>query len=290
MIKYFSVVAMAALVMVGCNSGSKSSEPKAATLADAKKLAQNIGTGPEMGQNISSLGRKSTNNIGNLSSKSRSVVNQACQNGGSMAIDFDENQFAMGQVPTSMKMTMAMNQCAEEGEIVNGTIAFNMKNFSENMDTMDTEISFPTDFTVTAEGKTATIKKGGSMKMQTQAPYEVMTMNMTMTDGSETYGGKNLVYKMQDAGNSFEVFPVSGSENFGTGVWFTVDSHYDASQTPMVTDMNGDLQVGGLFKYLDGANHKVEVEATATNEVTVRVDENGNGSFEASEVEVVTAN
>ncbi len=286
MIKSFSVVAMAALVLVGCNSGSKSDVSKAATLADAKKLAQNIGTGAEIGQSVSSLGRKNTSDLG---SKSRSVSTQACQNGGNMAIDYDENQFVVGQIPTSMKMKMTMNQCVEDGETVNGTMVFDMKNLSDSMDSMDIEVSFPTDFTITAEGKTATIKKGGSMKMQSQEPYEVMTINMTMTDGSETYGGKNLVYKMKESANSYEIFPVSGAENFGTGVWFTVDPNYDASHTPMVTDMSGDLQVGGLFKYLDGANHKVEVEATATNEVTVRVDENGNGSFEASEVEVITA-
>ena len=286
MIKSFSVVAMAALVFVGCNSGGTDNGAKAATLADAKKLAQSIGTGPSVGEAVGNLGTK---NLGTLGSKSRSVVENSCPNGGSMIVNFDENQFTMGQIPTSMNMSMQMNNCNENGEITNGKMNFKLTNLSESMDNMHMTISFPTKFTVTVDGKTATIDAGGSMGMHEEPPYTVMTINMMMHDGSESFGGKNLVYKMKDNNDgSSEIFPASGEENFGTGVYFKVDPSYDASKTPMVTDDSGVLQVGGLFKYLDGANHKVEVEATATNEVTVWVDENGNGSHDAGESEVVS--
>ncbi len=285
MIKSFSVAAMAVLVLAGCNSGSTEST-KAATLADAKKLAQNITTGPSVGEAVGSLG---TQNFGSLDSKSRSVIEDSCPYGGSMVVNFDENQFTTGQVPTSMSMSMQMKNCNADGEITNGKMNFTMTNLSENMDNMDMTISFPTNFTVTADGKTATINAGGSMRMHQESPYQVMTINMMMSDGDESFGGKNLVYKMKEnSDGSSEIFPVSGEENFGTGVYFRIDPSYDASQTPMVTDYNGDIQVGGLFKYLDGANHKVEVEVTATNAVTVWVDENGNGSHDAGESEVVS--
>jgi hypothetical protein len=117
-----------------------------------------------------------------------------------------------------------------------------------------------------------------------------MTINMKVIDGTETYGGKNLVYyTKENSDGSSEFFPKSGQEDIGTGVYFTVDPNYNASQTPMVTDMNDKLQIGGLFKYLDGKNHKIQLEATAVDKLTISVDENGNGTFEASEVETIDA-
>ena len=207
MIKSFSVLAMAALVLVGCNSGSNASA-KAATLTDAKKLAQNITTAPSIGK---SIGSKGTSNVKTLGSKSRSVTENRCSNGGSMTVSFDESQFMTSQIPTSFSMSMNMKNCKEDGEQTNGTMKFTMKNLSDSMDNVDMTISFPTNFTVTADGKTATIDAGGSMRMQTQDPYDVMTINMTVHDGAETFGGKNLVYKMKEnSDGSEEIFPVSG--------------------------------------------------------------------------------
>jgi outer membrane lipoprotein-sorting protein len=285
MIKSFSVAAMAVLVLVGCNSGGREdSSTTAASLSDATKLAKNITTGTSIGNSVGNL---AGNSINTLSAKStRSTFNQSCLNGGNMAMTFDENQFANHNAPSVIDMAIEMQNCNQDGEVSNGKITFKIKNISDN--NMDMEISFPTNFTTVSDGKTMTIQAGGSMRMRQEAPYEVMTLNMEVTDGSESYGGENLVYKMKEnSDGSSEVFPVSGKENFGTGVYFTVDSNYDASRTPMVMDYSGNLQVGGLYKYLDGANHRVEVEATATNEVTVWVDENGDGNRDENEVEVV---
>jgi outer membrane lipoprotein-sorting protein len=288
MIKSFSVAAMAVLVLVGCNSGStEGSSTKAASLADAKKLAQNITTGTSLGSSVGSIGSIAGQSINTLSTKStRSTFNQSCLNGGNMAMTFDENQFSYSSTPKAMDMAIEMQNCNQNGEISNGKITFKIQNLSG--DNMNMDISFPTNFTTIADGKTMTIKAGGSMQMKHEAPYEVMILNIEVTDGSESYGGENLVYKMKEnSDGSSEVFPVSGKENFGTGVYFMVDPNYDASRTPMVIDHSGNLQVGGLYKYLDGANHHVEVEVTATNEVTVWVDENGDGNHDANEVEVV---
>ncbi len=283
MIKSFSLAAMTALMMVGCNSGSTSEGATAATLADAEVIANKIGSSVSIGND---LGKQGTNGLGSLSTKSRSLFNQSCLNGGNMIMNFDENQFITGQQPTSVNMRMEAVNCVEDGETINGKMVFDIAMGSDDFTAMD--MSFPTDFTVTAQGQTMKIFAGGSMKIEEQAPYEVMTINMRMTDGTETYGGKNLVYKMQERDNGeMLIFPVSGEENFGTGAYFKVNPNYDASLTPMVTDYEGNLQAGGLFKYLDAANHKVEVETTAENEVTVRIDENDNGSFEENEIKIV---
>jgi len=278
MMKSFSLAAMAVLVLVGCNSGGDNAQ--AATLADAKVIAENIGNSVSFGESLNSQGN---NTIGTFNTKSRSVFSQACSNGGNMFIDFDQTQIVSGQEPTNMKMSMKMVNCVEGGTITNGKMVFDISN-GDNID-----MSFPTDFTVTENGQTMKVFAGGSIKTKEQAPYEVMTINMRMSDGTATYGGKNLVYKMKENSNgSVEIFPASGEENFGTGIYFKVDPNYNAGQTPMVSDYNGNLLAGGMFKYLDGVNHKVEVEATAVNEVTVRVDENGNGTFEENEIESIT--
>jgi len=280
-----SIAAVAILVLVGCGgtgSTSKKSETKAATIADAKKMAENIGIGVGIGNGISKIGESSRKAV---TPKSRSIKEESCPNGGSIKMDFDENQFMVGQIPTTIEMGIEMINCVADGEITNGKMKFVMTNFTE--DAIDATISFPTDFTFTADGETGKINAGGSIQIKEQAPYEVMTINITAVHGAETYDGKNLVYKMKtNDDGSVEEFPVSGEENFGSGVYFKVDPGYDASQTPMVTDFSGNLR-SGLFKYLDGANHKVEAEVTATNEVTVRVDENGNGTFEPNETETI---
>ena len=56
----------------------------------------------------------------------------------------------------------------------------------------------------------------------------------------------------------------------------------------MVIDSDENLQIGGLFRYVDNASKKIEAEATAINKITVRIDKNGNGEFEEGESTVVS--
>ncbi len=153
MIKSFSLAAMTVLVLVGCNSGGDSAQ--AATLADAKVIAENIGNSVNFGDSLSSQGDSS---IGSFNTKSRSVFNEACPNGGRMVMDIDESQFIYGQEPTSYKMTIEAVNCVEDGATTNGKMTFEMSSES------DMTISFPKDFTVNENGQTMKVFAGGSMK------------------------------------------------------------------------------------------------------------------------------
>jgi hypothetical protein len=285
MIKKISVVAVMALFVVGCGStGSKSkvdsTTPTASTLSDAKALAENLGGGVVVANTFGKDAKSITSN----STKTRSVQSVPCDEG-SMVMDFDENILKSGTMPTSFEVKMEMKNCKEGTSLSNGKMNMTIDNFtSENPNYL---ITFPTDFTGTDDGKSYKILKGGSMKATSNYPLSTVTINFEMQEGSKSYGGKNLIYKIQEnSDGSIGYFPVSGQENFGTG-YYTVDPDYDASVSPMLMDGQGAMQVGGLFKYLDGANHKTEVEITATKEITVRVDLNANGTFESDEVEVV---
>ncbi len=68
---------------------------------------------------------------------------------------------------------------------------------------------------------------------------------------------------------------------------FRADSSYDGQlDTPMIIDIDGNLQKGGIFKFINEENNQVVIEVTDTNVFTIRVDLNGDGEFSANEVVV----
>ncbi len=68
---------------------------------------------------------------------------------------------------------------------------------------------------------------------------------------------------------------------------FSLDSSYNGQlDTPMIIDIDGNLQKGGIFKFINEENNQVVIEVTDTNIFTIRVDLNGDGEFSANEVVV----
>ena len=63
-----------------------------------------------------------------------------------------------------------------------------------------------------------------------------------------------------------------------------MDESYDASQTPMITDKDDNLQKGGKARYTNDQNHTIMIEAIALNKLQISADEDGDGKADAQEV------
>jgi hypothetical protein len=281
MLKNISVVLLLALVGCGGSGGSISS--KSATVADAKLLAKGAISVKEFGD---SFKKDLSDNINIKKTKAIVDVSEECVNG-SMSYDMSDkyiNALKNGLNPKEYEISIIAKNCEDiDGNIANGTMSFNIS-LEDSDNSFD--VTFPTDYTETTKEGTYKIFKGGSLHMQGGEIYDTMVMNLKMSEDDITYEGKNLVYKIKDEGDRVETFPISGEESFGNGVLFRVDTDYDASKTPMV-EIDEKLQSGGLFKYIDGVGHRVEVEATGIDEVTVWVDENADGKRSENELGII---
>ncbi len=274
-IKIYSLVALATLVLVGCGGSSDSNaNSSSSTPATIKKFSQgveNLTDAEKLAYAVANQNKLPTGK----SNKKRSRDLQNCTNGGTMDMVFDPQNLT--------QMSIVFDNCAEDGEISNGTMK--LDGMSENGE--PTKITFVTDFKVTGD-ENVFVKKGGTMQRIKEGIWEKMIINVEMTVNGVTHGGENLIYKGKESQDgSFIEFPISGKEKIGNSAYFTVDTSYDASATPFKEDKDGNLQKGGLFKYKDKNNHKVELEVTDTNVVTVRVDSDGDGSFSSDEISAV---
>lgn len=274
-IKIYSVAALAVLVIAGCG-GHSSTSTGSKTASNVKKFSQgvdNLTDAEKLAYAVANQNKTPTGNSQNR--RSRDVG--SCKNGGTMQIVTDASQL------TDPAVSMVFTNCADDGEIVNGSMKFD----GMSADGEPSRMTFVTDFRVTGDEEVF-VKKGGTMQMVKEGTWEKLIINLEMTINGVTHGGENLIYKSKDLQDgSYIEFPISGKEKIGESAYFTVDTSYDASKTPFKEDQNADLQKGGLFKYKDKENHKVELEVTDTNIVTVRVDSDGDGKFSIDEISAI---
>lgn len=275
MIKSFFLVAMAALVLVGCNSGSNGNSASVKSLSsysDAEKLAYAIANQGSILESATGEKKASSKNT-----KSRSLI--SCESGTmEFFYDLPLSQLRGDEEPNKM----IFHNCKIDGETANGDMQL-----VTSADGLTETFSTNNGFSVTGGKEPGSILPGGTMSVKKEGVWNVLTINLEMEINGVKHGGENLIYRAKDLndGSSIE-YPVSGKEKIGESAYFTVDTAYDASATPFVTDAQGDLK-SGKFKYIDKKSHAVELEITATNEVTVRVDEDGNGSFVGDEVSTI---
>lgn len=154
-------------------------------------------------------------------------------------------------------------------------------------------LTYITDFSIDGLGISQIIKGGSRIEFDQDMSYGSSfraKRTLIMQIDGNTFGSKDLVYMISGV---FDVtyYPVSGREYINNlKNYFEVDPSYDASLTPFRI-VNGNLEPGGLFKYIGQNGNKLEVEITNQNEVTVRADENGDGTFDFNiETEVYTIN
>jgi len=77
----------------------------------------------------------------------------------------------------------------------------------------------------------------------------------------------------------------SQTQSLGESSGFAVADDYNFSH-PMVLDNEGNLEKGGIFRFVNKEGHDVELEAQDENVVLIKVDLNGDGQF--SEDEIIT--
>jgi len=285
MIKSLSLAAIAVLVITGCMSGSndrdggKISAPNVktvqdiSTLSSAEKLAYALAHQDSVLE--SAAGEKK---LGNQSRSTRDLF--PCENSdGTMEVFFDVplSELTGDEEPNKV----VFNNCRMAGETINGDMEY------QRSDDGTETISTINGFSVTGGDVPGSVLPGGTMSMRKEGAWNIMTINLEMEINGIKHGGENLVYRAKELSDGSTIeYPVSGKEKIGESDYFTVDPAYDASATPFYTDASDNL-IRGTFKYLDKQDHAVELEVTAKNVVTVRVDEDGNGSFTEGEVSAI---
>ncbi len=261
------------IFLYACDGSSENDVVAALFITDAEKIVGNIVTNARASKDFF----KSEANIVNAAN----VVNErSCKDGGVIVWDVGDKV----EAPLISDLSVEAIDCKEGDIISNGKMIFN---FSEAEKFI--KISFPDGFFImTQEGERSEIESGGFFKAQNEGGYLVTTTHLIVNDGNNRIGSDNLVYKIKEGDyGGVEYFPFSGMESVGD-LNLKIDTNYDASVTPMVIGGDENLQVGGLFRYVDSAGKKIEAEATAINKVTVRIDKNGNGEFEEGESTVVS--
>lgn len=262
--------------LYACDGNSGNDGAATLFITDSEKIVGNIITNARASKEFFK-GVKSEENIVNAAN----VVNElSCKDGGIIVWDVDDKS----EAPLILDLSVEAIDCKEGNIISNGKMIFNFSKTDEFI-----KISFPDGFFMeTQEGKMSEIESGGFLKVQNEGAYLVTTTHLIVNDGSDRVGSENLVYKMKEGDHGrVEYFPVSGMESVGD-LNLKIDANHDASITPMVIGSDENLQIGGLFRYVDSAGKKIEAEATAINKVTVRIDKNGNDEFEEGESAVVS--
>ncbi|HEB92659.1 MAG TPA: hypothetical protein ENI94_04170 [Gammaproteobacteria bacterium] len=262
--------------LYACDGSSGNDGVAALFITDAEKIVGNIVTNARASKEFF----KDVESAANIVSAANVVNEASCKDGGVIVWDVGGKV----EAPLILDLSVEAIDCKEDGVISNGRMIFNFSEAEEFI-----KISFPDGFFImTQEGKRSEIESGGFFKTQNEGGYLVTTTHLIVNDGNDRIGSENLVYKIKEGDyGGVEYFPFSGMESVGD-LNLKIDTNYDASVTPMVIGGDEDLQIGGLFRYVDSAGKKIEAEATAINKVTVRIDKNGNGEFEEGESTVVS--
>ncbi len=128
------------------------------------------------------------------------------------------------------------------------------------------------------------------VKKDSQIKIDINSQNgatITTSFQTEINGDKLSVDNLTMIGMSNDnggLFYLSTGEILIDEYYIQVDPAHDGSTTPFVLDSSGFKS--GLMKLLDGAGHKIEIAVVSSDELALRVDENGDGVF--SDDEIVT--
>jgi len=285
-----SVVAVATLFMSGCGGSSNSSTQK-----DKDEVVKKL---PSVSNEVKSLA-KSISNQGMLSSLAHSASSSTkhkrsrelysdtvnCSNGGIMKTEMEFDPQAM-QDPNFNYMdfnnttTMRFENCLEDGQLSNGDMNMTVYMQGEDISTM---MVYITDFTISDAEEEIKIFKNSSIKMETIDNLLIMTETMHATFGDQTYKTEALKVAQSFEGAKLSMYPISGKEMIDNE-FYTVDSSYDASKTPMVMDEEGNIEKGGKFKYLNSKKHHITIETIEKNKMQISVDVDGDGKADQAEV------
>jgi hypothetical protein len=196
-----------------------------------------------------------------------------------MNFSTDVNTTAIMQHSNDFNITMfsEASNCIESGTTANGKMKI-VTNIKGDVTTMTT--IFLTDFTFMDAHSETTIKKDSFVTEVEDITTETMEVDV---DG-KTF--KTVALKSYDVTGDNGInrtYDISGKE-IVDGKTFIVDESYDASQTPMVTGVDGKLQKGGKARYTNDQNHSIMIEAVDTNKIKISVDEDRDGKVDKEEI------
>jgi len=290
-LKIVSLSAIAVIMIVGCN---KSSDPVA---EQPDPVVEQPAALPKVSQSLKSFFKtrssdadvKTNSNIAKAANNIRAVESDEalirnCQNGGTISALNDFNQTLVMQNPQafSFNVTNTFTDCIEDGTTTKGTLKFNIEN---NASKIIMTATFLTDLVMQESEGNTTIKKDSFFTSEDISDgVSIETTSMQAVSAAHSYKSENLKsHEKENQDGSTISYDISGKQTID-GLTLTVDETYDASQTPMTTDKDDNLQKGGKARYTDDQNHTIMIEAIEVNKLKISVDEDGDGQVDSEEV------
>jgi len=259
-IKSFSLAAVAVLMMVGCNSGSKSDSAPSFVTKNSKAVT--IGSLQNLGDTVSTESLKSVkstaDNTYNKDDSSNYEENdQPCDTGSMVFSEVGSSSFSMDAT-----------NCTKDGTIINGAFSLSVSESDRKASAKVTKA-----FTVVDEGTNLFLAKDSKIIVNDHT----IEIDFQSKINNEEISGNNLSIAFTEKNNGATFSFTSGVVNVA-GYYF----EFVSQESPFVL---GDYGLeSGLLKLKDGAGHKVEIFVEAANQVALKVDENGDGIFSEDEV------
>lgn len=284
----FSVATIAALMLTGCGNSSS-------PIADNNEAQSDLSSLPTVSKEVRALASSPAVETDLMASIPEPNENQEpnttdtidCTSSGVVNYTSEVNQTALMLDPSdfSINLTAEAVNCTSGDTTITGETQTKME-FSGGLEYPKNTFIFVTDYVVTQGTSISTVKAGSNFVSEPESEtVSVDTVNIEIETDDYTYKATNLKSRETEMSNgSTSSYEISGSFSIDDET-FSVDESYDASATPEITDIYGNILKGAKKRYLDDQNHTVTIEAVEQNKLHITVDTDGDG--EADEAEVI---
>lgn len=260
MIKRFSIIAISALVFIGCGgSGDKTTgsafvakNTNAVTISGLKSLGDSIDT--KASRSLQSVAKQT------YGDKNTAPTSQGtpCESG-SMKITGGQN---------SQAFSLDAQQCKNGSTTINGALTAQI-----DKQTKSGSIEVTKDITITDSGENIFIAKGSKLS----AKDNIIHADFKATINGKRLSAKNVAIAYTEQGQVTTVRFQSGQVNIADYYL-----EFVAQPTPFVIDESG--LASGELDLKDGAGHKVVITVDENKQPVLKVDQNGDGTFSANEI------
>jgi hypothetical protein len=287
----FITTALSLTIITGCGGSSSSNSGKMRLPMGEKKFGEK----KFFPSNIDTLAKSMTNYgtygsmIKTLTPSGDAMDNvkndeyiKGCMNGGNVKVtNLFDNPFAfLNMKNLHLKPKVIFDNCVQDGVVSNGKLDTNLK---RNGDKYNLAIKYANDFTTQGNNRDIKIFKDSTIDIdETDNGYNI-TQNTNALYSNQGYRDKDLKLFTKPIGDKYMIYPISGEEILGDET-YKVDSSYDASKTPMILDNQGNIEEGGIFKYINSKNEHIILEAVEKNKIKISTDTDGDGKIEDSKI------
>lgn len=261
MIKSFSLAAVAVLVMVGCNSGSKSDS--APSFVTKNSNAVTISGLQNLGDNVSTDSLKSV----------KSTVDKTYSKDDNDDYEYNDQPCDSGSMTYtggegSSSFSLDAKNCTKDDSTIDGALSASIFESERKASVLVTR-----DFTILEDGLNLFLSKDSTLTVNNHT----IGIDFQSKINNEIVSANNLsiIFTEKENGATFSL--TSGEVNVA-GYYFKFVSQV----SPFVLGNSG--IESGLLKLVDGAGHKVEIFVEAANKVALKIDENGDGFFSEDEI------